>query len=219
MEKMAVGKILGPILGDVVGDVKLVPGKRGNALYTNGIDQRVNLGNQRDSCMGDLSKCNNGFVMAMWLQVHKYTEPDEPGFKTTEEYYISSGGHTSHSMGVALLMRAKKIRVIFRTETHLWDFSHNEILSLHTWYHLVLTWDVGSGGKVYINGVLGSHNQVGRSFASNRLGNTYADFMLGDRNHEPPGYPGEMTLDELRIWDAVMNETDVWNIYAADIFL
>ena len=70
MEKMAVGKILGPILGDVVGDVKLVPGKRGNALYTNGIDQRVNLGNQRDSCMGDLSKCNNGFVVATGTQIY-----------------------------------------------------------------------------------------------------------------------------------------------------
>ena len=42
--------------------------------------------------------------------------------------------------------------------------------------------------------------------------------MLGDRNHEPPGYPGEMTIDELRIWDAMMNETDVWNIYAGDVF-
>ena len=116
---MVDGKLLGPVLGNVVGDVELVRGKRGKALYTNGINQRVNLGNQRDSCMGDLSKCNNGLVMAMWLQTHRYTEPDETGFYTREEYYISSGGHTSHSMGVALLMRVKKIRVIFRTKTHL----------------------------------------------------------------------------------------------------
>ena len=95
MEKMVDGKLLGPVLGNVVGDVELVRGKRGKALYTNGINQRVNLGNQRDSCMGDLSKCNNGLVMAMWLQTHRYTEPDEPGFYTREEYYISSGGHTS----------------------------------------------------------------------------------------------------------------------------
>ena len=212
MDKIVDGQLSGSVPGGVIGDVKLVSGKRGQALYTNGIDQRVNLGNQRHNCMGNLSKCDNGFVMAMWLQVHKcggrrYYD---------DEYYISNGGHTVNAIGVALLMREGRIMVNFRTDTLLWEFYYEEALALHTWYHLVLTWDSVSGGSIYINGVRGSQKQVGRAMNSNVYGNRYVDFMLGDR--VPPGGPGEMTLDELRIWDAVMNETDAWNVYSVDVF-
>ena len=207
-----VGQLLGAVPGVVIGDVELMRGKRGHALYTNGIDQRVNLGNQRHNCMGDLSKCNNGFVMAMWLQVHKY---DEEGY-FNDEYYISNGGHTTHSICVALFMREWKMRCNFRTEAQLWEFFYQETLLLHTWYHLVLAWDSASGGKIYINGAPGGQKRIGITLSNDPAGQS--DFMLGDAKRNPPVDPGEMTLDELRIWDATMNETEVWEMYASDVF-
>ena len=214
MDEIVGGEVSGSVPGAVVGDVKLVRGVRGQALYMNGIDQRVDLGNQRHNCMGDLSKCKNGFVMAMWLQMHKY---DEPGLYT-DEYYISNGGHATRSIGVALLMREKKLLAMFRTETRLWEAYYDDGVSLHTWYHVVMVWSSASGGYIYINGALGSHNQQGESWNSNQQPNTFLNFILGDANTDPPIDPGEMTLDELRIWDMAMDDQGAWKLYSTDAF-
>ena len=214
MEQIVSGELLGSVTGTVVGDVKLVPGKQGNALYLNGLNQKVNLGNQRHSCMGDLSKCTNGFVMATWLQMHRY---DDPGLYDTNEYYITNGGHTKNAIGVALLMRERRMLAMFCTEVRYWENFSNQGYSLHTWYHVVLTWNTIFGGKVYFNGALTSHNQEGTLLDNYRNDNDSLDFMLGDHNGNGPGQPGKMTLDELRIWDTTMDDQDVWIMYVADV--
>ena len=100
MEEIDGGKLSGSVQGVPVGDVKLVPGKRGLVLYVNGIDQRVNLGNQHHNCMGDLTKSHNGFLMAMWIQVHNDDDT---------EFYISNRGQTRRSIGVAFWLQDTKI--------------------------------------------------------------------------------------------------------------
>ena len=212
MEEIASGKLSGSVQGDLFGDVNLVnlvPGKLGRALYVNGINQRVNLGNQRHNCMGDLSQCNNGFVMAMWIQMHA---------NDGDKYYISSGGQTGTSIGVVMMMRDKKLIVWFRTSTRLWEVRYRRVVSLNTWYHVVLAWNIANGGKAYINGVLASHDQDGYSQTSNTQPNSYVNFMLGASNRDPNVNPGEMTLDELRIWDAVMDDQEILSLYVADAF-
>ena len=213
MEQIVGGELSGSVMGTVVDDVKLVPGKQRKALYVNGLNQKVNLGNQRHNCMGDLSKCTNGFVMAMWLQMHKY---DDPG-QYTDEYYISNGGQTKNAIGVALLMRERKMLTMFRTESRYWKNYYDQEFSLNTWYHVVLVWNTTFGSKVYVNGALRSHNLDGVSMDSNPNGNGHLDFMLGDYNGSGDGYPGEMTLDELRIWDVVIDDQEVWTLYVADV--
>ena len=104
MDEIVGTSLLGSVDDDIYGDAQLVPGKRNKALYTNGLDQCGDLGNQRSNCMGNLSKCDNGFVMAMWLQMHPYD--------TLPKYYITSGGHTSRSIGVALLMQGKQLKQV-----------------------------------------------------------------------------------------------------------
>ena len=206
MEKFVGGVLSGSVPGTITGDIKLIRGVRGQALYVNGINQRVDLGNQRHNCMGNLTMCTKGIAVAMWLRMHKY---DDPGYYN-DEYYFSNGGHTMKSIGIALLMRQKKLLAMFRTETRLWEIYYNNGFSLHTWYHVVLVWSATSGGYVYINGALGSHNQQGQPLDSNLNGNVYVNFVLGDANDNPPNNPGEMTLDELRIWDTVGLNKQYW---------
>ena len=213
MEQIVGGQLSGSVTGVVVGDVELVPGKQGNALYVNGLNQKVNLGNQRHNCMGDLSKCTNGFVMAMWLQMHQY---DDPG-QYTDEYYITNGGHTKNAIGVALLMRERKMLAMFRTETRYWENSYDKDFSLNTWYHVVLVWNTTSGSKVYVNGALRIHNQGGMSLNNNQNSNGFSDFVLGDNNGDATDKAGEMTLDELRIWNIVIDDQEVWKLYVADV--
>ena len=209
MEEIDGGQLSGSVQGVIVGDVKLVPGKRGRALYVNGVNQRVNLGNQRHNCMGDLEKCNNGFIMAMWIQMHKHDDT---------EYYISNGGQTHQSIGVAMTLRKRKIKAAFGTATRTWDSIYDADVDMQTWYHVVLAWDIATGGKLYINGLLVSHDQNGSTLTSNKQPKAYVDFILGASNRDYKN-PGEMTLDELRIWDAVMDDQDVLGVYAADVFL
>ena len=45
MEQVFGGILLGSMPGIFIGEVKLLRGVRGQALYVNGLDQRVNLGN------------------------------------------------------------------------------------------------------------------------------------------------------------------------------
>ena len=170
MEEIDGGKLSGSVQGVPVGDVKLVPGKRGLVLYVNGIDQRVNLGNQRHNCMGDLTKSHNGFLMAMWIQVHSDDDT---------EFYISNRGQTRRSIGVALWLQDTKIEIWFRTSTRLWKVDFYRAVSLDIWYHVVLAWNIADGGKMYINGILVSHDQHGYS-------------LLGDANRYPGVYPGQL---------------------------
>ena len=208
MEQIVGGKLLGSVQGDLIGDVKLVPGKRGRALYVNGIDQWVNLGNQRHNCRGDLTKCSNGFVMAMWIQMHS---------NDGDKYCLSNGGQTQGSIGVAILLREKKFQIIFRTVTQTWNVIYDKAVSLHTWYHMVLTWNIDSGGKVYINGIVVSHDQHGSGSDNDQRPNASVNFILGNNNRGLRN-PGEMTLDELRIWDALMDDQEILGLYATDAF-
>ena len=215
MEEIIGDKLSGPVQGDVFGAVQLVPGKRGLALYLDGVDQRVNLGNQRHSCMGDFSQCANGFVMAMWLKMHRY-DPAGNTF-STDTYYMNNGANSKKAIGVALIMRASKLLFVFRTRTETWNMFDDEVIQLNTWYHVVMAWNTASGGKVYINGALRLHAQTGESMTNNNdpVGNE--NFVLGDTNNGAPKYPAEMTLDELRFWDAVMKDHEVLALYAADL--
>ena len=56
MEELVGTLLKGSVDGDIHGDVQLVAGKRGKAFYKNGMDQWVDLGNQRSNCMGNLEK-------------------------------------------------------------------------------------------------------------------------------------------------------------------
>ena len=209
MEEIVGTSLKGSVDGDIHGDVQLVAGKRGKALYTNGVAQWVDLGNQRSNCMGNLNKCDNGFVMAMWLKMHPCDSSDK--------YYITSGGHTRTSMGVALLMKTKKLLVMFRTASWRWELTYPTQPFHDTWYHVVLTWTAANGANIYINGAIGAADEQGYSYASNLNGDTYTKFVLGTESTQPPTTSGEMTIDELRIWDAAMNEQDIWSLYAADL--
>ena len=49
MEEILGGELSGSVPGAIVGVVKLIRGVRDQALYVNGLDQRVDLGNHRHS--------------------------------------------------------------------------------------------------------------------------------------------------------------------------
>ena len=191
MDEIRDGKLEGTYSGTIVGNVSLVQGKVNNALYTNGINQWVNIGNHRDKCLGNLTRCSKGFVLALWLKAHQ----DVSG--GGNEYYISSGGQTSLSIGMTLLQQNGNLLAVFRNESMFWSASVPDFES-HLWYHVVLAWTGGRGLQVYFDGCL-CKTEEGTISASN-VDPSVTDFVFGNANNalDDGTYAGEMTLDEIR---------------------
>ena len=206
MDVMVDGMLLGSTNGRVVGGAQLVDGKRGKALYTNGVDQWVDLGNQKDNCMGDFEKCLNGFVMSLWLKMYRI------GTNDVGEFYFTTGGDN----GVGLAQTNMILNVHFRSLSgYYWPVHSPTTLSLHTWYHIVVTWESPNGAKTYINGALVSERQSHVGIVPSNNGQP--NVTLGVSNILQS--PGKMEMDELRVLDAVMNEHDIWRLYITDSLL
>ncbi len=97
MECIIDGKLLGSITGDIVGAIKVTEGKIGQALYTDGATQYVSFGNHRDKCVSNLQLCSDGLSIALWLKTEDMGEYGQ--------YYISNGGKTYQSHGIALAIQ------------------------------------------------------------------------------------------------------------------
>ena len=201
-----------PLDGNIFTNITYVTGKQGKALYTNGVDQWVNLGNQRDKCLGNLTVCREGFVIAMWLKMHRGSD------YLHDEYFVTSGGHTKGSVGVACYRSNRgRIVAVFRNETRTWQCRLP--LKKGVWYHIVMTWQKGERVIFYLNGCIEKIVAKGVSEDNNQDGGDN-DFVIGSTNRDSKKstYTAQMTLDELRVWDAAMSPGDVWAIYAADAF-
>ena len=57
------------LIGTVVGGAALMVGKKGLALYINGINQVVDFSYQGNTCFGALSLCAHGWVTTFWLKL------------------------------------------------------------------------------------------------------------------------------------------------------
>ena len=211
MDEIIDGKLIGTYPGNLDGDVSLVQGQTNEALYTNGIDQWVNIGNHRDKCLANPALCSKGFVMALWLKAHIHV------IDGSKEYYINCGGHTSQCVGMSLHQKSIGLCASFRTVTRLW-FAVVPDFESQVWYHIVMAWAEGGGLKVYLDGCL-RQTEDGTNSANNK-NPSVTDFVFGNANTAlgSGSIAGEMTLDDVRVWDADMDGDDVWKIYLADIY-
>ena len=205
MDTIENGLLVGSYSGILVGDIALVPGKVNKALFTNGIDQWVNIGNHRDKCLGDLTRCTEGFVMALWLKPHLHDG---------KEFYVNSGGHSVHSVGMSLHCLNGDFITRFKNGTTAWRIRISDIVS-DVWMHVVLTWTRHASARIYLNGCLSGQHMGIPEIGSHG----YNDFVFGHRNNflGKNTHTAEMILDEVRVWDADMDEESVWEIYAADV--
>ena len=173
MDEISNGNLVGTLFGNFTGDVALVPGKLNKALYTNGMDQWVNIGDHRDRCLGNLEKCSNGFVMALWLKAHTHV-------MNGSEYYVNSGGHTVRSIGMTLLQQDGKLVSSFRTTSMRWRVDVPGFVS-KLWYHVVLVWSRERGEQIYLNGCMCGGMDTGVEIDNNKHP-WYTDFIFGNAN-------------------------------------
>ena len=212
MKEITIDKLQASHEGIITGNASLLDGRRGKALYMNGFDQLVNFGNQWHSCLGNLTVCCDGFVMAFWLKAHRY---DDVGLSDVN--YLTSGGHTYLSVGVAVLMQNSKSAVQVRNESVMWS-ARLISFDINIWNHVAVTWSGTNRGQIYIyvNG-----NVVAETKLMNNCLQALNDFVLGSVNHVDEFmkmiYAGEMSMDEFQVWDALFDSKAMKDIYENEI--
>ena len=202
MDEIVNRKLVGSINGVIVGNAGLVTGKVGLALYTNGIDQYVNLGNQGDTCLGYFILCSHGWVTAFWVKLGSL-----PGTHAI----IDTGVNANKGMGIALFNGY--LGAQFRSNTTHWTAGDFWGTPLQDWMHVVATWKPSYGATLYVNGEMIATDDAPQVF-NVVSANDEPLFIIG----YSPYYNSklEMTLDELRVWDTVMDDEDVLALYNGD---
>ena len=199
MEVIENGKLIGSINGTVVGSATLVPGKKGLALHTNGVDQYVDFGYQGDTCLGYFILCTHGWVTAFWMQ------------SKSDRYGTILDTGAGANKGVKIYKRSgKEVAVSFQTFDKK-CFLRKTPSTEQGWVHIVVSW-CPSFVKIYFDGGLAGK----RDFASITpvLVTRAPRFVIGSSDDYRVFFNG--TLDELRVWDAVMSDEEVMAMYRVD---
>ena len=199
MEVIENGNLIGSIDGTVFGDITLVTGKKGLALDTNGVNQYVDFGYQGDTCLGYFMLCTHGWVAAFW--VHRNNN--------TKGSVMDTGAGTNKGVKIDWPY-SNQVVVIFRSVNSKWQL-RQETSTNHGWIHIVVTW-CSNYAKLYFNGGRVTTKSSG---ITDRVPDTRTPhFVIGADYRHRDGYRG--TLDELRVWDAVMSDEDVLELYRED---
>ena len=78
----------------------------------------------------------------------------------------------------------------------------------------MMVWVPDTVARLFVNGCLAKETYifVNRASNQNRVEN---DLMLGASNTPPDlnKYRAEMSMDDLKMWDAVMDDNKVWDIF------
>ena len=197
------GEILGFTNGTVEGDAPLVKGKVGKAVYTNGFNQSVNLGNVRHTCMGNITKCKNGLSISVWVKP----------YGTGVRVFMTNGGHTHRSIGINLMQKNPGFLITIRNETGFWQAENVQFEPGH-WYHIMMVWVPNTVARLFVNGCLAKEAYTFVKITGNRNPNEN-NFMIGASNtpSDLNKYRAEMSMDELKLWDAVMDDNKVWEVF------
>lgn len=90
--------------------------------------------------------------------------------------------------------------------------SSNNQLITNSWYNIVFTHDAVSGGKIYVNGLLISSNNLGGNICSNQNNLTIgADSNQGVLYRFFNG-----KIDDIGIWNRALTQEEITNLYYSD---
>ena len=134
------------LTGSLIGSPPRVPGIYGNAMSFDGQTQALNLGRHFGTCFGDISLCPDGFTLSFWFKYGTKRSRDS----LSNVYYISGGGQTAWSHGIAVFFQTGKFKIWFRKpDGNLWKLATD--LNAE-WNHLSITWKQDNGLRLYVNG-------------------------------------------------------------------
>ena len=206
MDEIQGNSLLGKTLvgshpSQVSGGAKIVPGILGSALYLDGIDGMVDIGND---CLMEPEMCPEGLTIAFWLKIHKYPTGDQIGIIMNS---LVNVGET----GIQYRLYSEYLRFRLNINGLKWGY-FIPLLPLFKWHFITTTFLVDTF-NMYINGCdVSTYTPVE---PTSNLGSP-----LPNRNLYIGGASGyarfvysEMTIDQLMVWYEYLSSEDIWQIY------
>lgn len=141
----------------------------------------------------------------MWVHLEK------PG-PTNPFVFLSNGGHSSASHGVAMLYSRRILEVRFRRKDGKeWTVTSSDVLP-HRWCHIAATWHPDKGVFLYVNGEFVGSNGISRigSPISESLFNTFVIGRPNDVQSVADDFP--FMVDEFAFWSVYKNAKEIREI-------
>lgn len=174
---------------DTYGQPRIVDGKIGGALNLDGNSQFVSLGNQHESCFGNLDLCHHGLLLSTWIR---------PGQLREGMDIFSSGAN-----GINAWYSGGRLHVSARTLTREWTVQTDKIAD-NQWQFVEFEWDPTEGLVVYINEQLAAQNSQPTVRSPSDSTGVHPDrekFYIGrgDGSRSNARY-ANMTIDDVEYW-------------------
>ena len=177
------------------------PGKYNGAFSFDGIDDSISIGELQ---------FGQAFTVSTWIKPTAWgTSTDsyihnifsnENGAGSTFAFRLGSKGQYGYrdNLAVAIYQNGGAN-----------DYESTQDLSLNTWQHVAATWD-GNTIKFYVNGEF-----TNQQSASHTMDSGTKTFMIAHSPELNRPYAGE--IDELYAYNTVLNDTEIYQLYASNL--
>ena len=188
-------------------------GKAFSAYYFNGNISYIDLGNSHE-----LKRYKSDYTVAGWIKIDTYP----PSYNYT---ILSNRNHNTSSVsgsliGVGGLQSSLSKRVQFvqnatpTNDEFTYDYmSSNTQLELDTWYFFSVTYEYHGNRsntiRIYINGNLESQKLMGEIIDPE----DESTYIGCEPNLAPVEYSFHGSMDDIRFYNRVLSEEEVWNLY------
>ena len=169
-------------------------------------------------CPGNVSVCDDGFAVSVWLR------PNDTSVGDDGVYYLSSGGQRSESCGFYFRLdsvgdpdsnglRVGVFAVGVATPDRFWQMRYQASMSQMA--NVIMTWRPDIGLDVYVDGTCagaqadGGYQRIADVSAS-CTDDPFQYLYFGRRNDLDVGY-AVVEIGQLTVWDAWKNPNVVFN--------
>ncbi|KAL6456384.1 hypothetical protein MHYP_G00349280 [Metynnis hypsauchen] len=187
--------------------VDIVEGVVNKGIYLSGDRGAtfLHFGNYRNSCISDPTLCGPQGVTFSFFWKNQEVE---------SRFAVLSGGKIiSNGFSVYANPLGGYVEFYTRGNSRRWKVHITPPGPF--WTHILFTWTLKDGLKVYINGTFNISDEVGD--VSQVYGDTYTDLVIGTGNRESYEHYVTGAFDEFVIWERALSPKEIWLYYKAAI--
>ena len=185
------------------GSLSFVEGQKGQCIYLDGIDDYISLG---------VFNFVDRLTISFWIKLPQQNESWQPIISKIDD---SNSGLMSlkHSFFINLLGQANGNRLYFAVSENGYqssDIISDTIIQKETWYHIVAMFQPGKL-VLYLNG----DKETEKQSPVQQLFTSTVPIMIGTMLMNGEAYQpfANVTLDELRLYNRNLSETEIQTLY------
>ena len=182
--------------------VSLVSGKVGNAVSLSGNGEFVNLGNQRESCMGNVEMCNNGLMITFYVLLNQ----------------VVDGAHLLSSGTYSIFTRDRRIVARFSTPNKTWEVSSGVTVAPSAWHRVEVSWDEDKGLQLYVDKEKAVSTTEFRAHPPPRVTDHFV-YVGRPSDDEVSGKYADALIDQLEFWFSNRDHVKAFGLLADGEYL